>query len=296
MIDFKPITLKDKNLITSYTLTYAPQDCDFSFANLCAWHFSNDSSFAEVENCLVIRFRMEDNRVIYLMPIGQGNIMHVINLLEREASAEGQPLRLQGPYPDTRDKLEKYYPTLFEYDIHRDYADYIYSRSALAELKGKYYQPKRNHVNKFVKEHVYRYTMLTPEMLPQCLELESHWCMEHDYVVQASMKAERRALTYNIHHYEELGLLGGAIWVGDKMLAFTFGSPVNETTFATHVEKATMKIDGTYSIINKEFAAHLPEQYLYINREEDLGLPGLRQAKLSYHPDILLEKCIAIKK
>lgn len=295
MIEFKPITLEDKALITSYTLSYAPRDCDFSFPNLCAWHFSNESSFAEIENCLVIRFRTEDNRLVFLMPIGPGNFRHVVELLEKEAHSEGQPLRLQGNYPEIREKLEKYYPTLFEYTLHREYADYIYLRSDLVELKGKHYQPKRNHVNKFTKEYPYRYTPLSPEMLPQCLEFESRWCMTHDYAEQESLKEERRALTYDIRHYETLGLTGGAIWIENELVAFTFGSPINQDTFDIHVEKANIQIDGAYSIINKEFAAHLPEQYTYINREEDLGVPGLRQAKQSYHPVCLLEKCIAIK-
>lgn len=296
MTGFTPITLQDKPLITSYTSVYAPRDCDFSFFNLCAWHFSNESSFAEIGNSLVIRFRTKDNRLIYLMPIGAGNLTEILPLLEEEAAAEGQPLRLQGDYPRMRTELEKYYPTLFEYTVHREYADYVYRRSDLTGLKGKNYQPKRNHINKFLKEYDYTYTPLTPDMLPLCLEFESKWCMEHDYMEQESLKEERKALTFGIRHYEILGLSGGAIWVDGEMAAFTFGSPINNETFDINAEKANIRIDGAYSMINKEFAAHLPEQYIYIDREEDLGIPGLRQAKLSYHPIFLTEKCIAIKK
>lgn len=296
MIVFKPITLQDKSLITSYTSAYAPRDCDFSFFNLCAWHFSNESSFAEISGSLVIRFRMKDNRLIYLMPIGPGKLTEILPQLEKEAASEGQPLRLQGNYPAMQTALEIHYPALFQYTVHREYADYLYRRSDLTELKGKNYQPKRNHINKFLKEYKYTYTPLTPELLPLCLEFESKWCMDHDYAGQESLREERRALTFGIHHYEMLGLTGGAIWVDGEMAAFTFGSPINDETFDINAEKANIQIDGAYSMINKEFAAHLPEQYLYINREEDLGIPGLRQAKLSYHPISLTEKCIAIKK
>ena len=128
MIEFKPITLADKSLITSYTLAYAPQDCDFAFSNLCAWHFSNQSSYTVIDNSLVVRFHTEDNRLIYLMPIGKGNLVHIVEQLDKEAQKEGHPLRLQGIYPETQEKLEKIFPTLFEYTSYRDFADYVYLR------------------------------------------------------------------------------------------------------------------------------------------------------------------------
>lgn len=142
MIEFKPITLADKSLITSYTLAYAPQDCDFAFSNLCAWHFSNQSSYTVIDNSLVVRFHTEDNRLIYLMPIGKGNLVHIVEQLDKEAQKEGHPLRLQGIYPETQEKLEKIFPTLFEYTSYRDFADYVYLRKDLVELKGINYQPK----------------------------------------------------------------------------------------------------------------------------------------------------------
>jgi len=296
MITFKPFCLEDKEIITSYTIPFATPDCDFSFSNLCSWHFLTESSYAESDGYLLLRFRTEDNRLVYPMPIGQGNIIHALEQLEQDALKEGQPLRLRGIQPSLQETLEKYFPTLFEYTLKRDYFDYIYFRKDLTELKGKNYQPKRNHINKFKKEYPhYRYTSLTPELIPQCLDFEARWCMQHDYVEHASLKEERRALTYAIHHYEKLGLIGGVLWIEDKMVAFTFGSPINRNTFDVQYEKAYADIDGAYTIINQEFVSHLPEQYIYINREEDLGIPGLRQAKLSYHPAILLEKCIATK-
>lgn len=296
MIDFKPITLQDKELLTSYTFPYGSSDCDLSFSNLCSWHFTNESSYAIFGGYLTIRFRMEDGRVIYLMPVGEGNLIPVIEALREEARLEGQPLLIQGVYKEMSEIFEKYFPTLFEYTLHRDYFDYIYLRKDLAGLKGKNYQPKRNHVNKFKKEYSYEYLPLHPGLLTQCLDFESRWCMEHDYIELESLKTERRALTYALHHYEELGLTGGTIFANGEMAAFTFGSPINSYTFDVQFEKASIRLDGAYSIINQEFAAHLPEQYIYINREEDLGIPGLRQAKLSYHPAILLEKCIATPK
>ena len=95
-------------------------------------------------------------------------------------------------------------------------------------------------------------------------------------------------------HFDRLGLIGGCIYVGDKLVAFTYGSPINDHTFCVHVEKADTEYDGAFTIINREFVAHLPEQYTLIDREEDLGIPGLRQAKLSYHPAFLEKKYTAL--
>ena len=101
---------------------------------------------------------------------------------------------------------------------------------------------------------------------------------------------------YALHNFDALGLTGGILHVEDKIAAFTFGMPINQNTFGVHVEKADTNIDGAYAMINYEFANHIPEQYIYINREEDLGIEGLRKAKLSYQPAIILEKYMACLK
>ena len=113
---------------------------------------------------------------------------------------------------------------------------------------------------------------------------------------EEELNDERRSLTYALHHFDSLSLIGGALRVDNEIIAFSFGAPINHNTFGVHVEKADVNFDGAYTVINQEFASHLPEQYTYVNREEDLGIPGLRQAKLSYQPTILLEKSAAIKK
>lgn len=103
------------------------------------------------------------------------------------------------------------------------------------------------------------------------------------------MQDERRFMTVALSHMEELGLTGGVLHVNGRIAAFTFGAPINDETFDTCVEKADTDIEGSYTMINYEFANHIPEQYIYVNREEDLGLEGLRKAKLSYQPETILE-------
>ncbi|MDR1755742.1 MAG: phosphatidylglycerol lysyltransferase domain-containing protein [Culturomica sp.] len=295
MIDFKPITVNDKQIITSYTFPFAPRDCDFSFNNLCSWHFLNESSYAVIDGFLCIRFRMPNGRPLFLLPLGSGDMISVIQRLEEEARQEGFPFYMQGAAQEIREVLERSFPTLFRYSVYRDYANYIYRRQDLVELKGKNYQPKRNHINKFKKEYRYEYTPLTPDLIPLCLEFETNWIKSHPQLEQESLTAEEASIRFSLQHYEALDLAGGVLWVEGKLAAFTFGSRLTADTFNINIEKADIHIEGAYTMINREFAAGLPDNYLYLNREEDLGIPGLRQAKLSYHPAILLEKCIAKK-
>lgn len=119
--------------------------------------------------------------------------------------------------------------------------------------------------------------------------------MKHGCEENENIRNERQALTFALDHYNELPLSGAVIHVEGKIAAFTFGAPISHDTFGIHFRKADISLDGSYSIINQQFAASLPEQYLWLNREEDMGIPGLRQAKTSYHPAKLLEKCRAVK-
>jgi hypothetical protein len=232
-----------------------------------------------------------------MFPIGTGDLKQAICTLEEDSLAHGHPLLLLGVSPEARDLAEKTFPGLFLYIPERDYFDYIYLREDLAQLKGKKYQSKRNHINNFKKTHTYTYHPLTPEIVPQCLELERQWYKANNTEDdEEQLRNERRSMTYALQNYDKLGIIGGAICVEGKIVAFTYGAPINQDTFGVHVEKADVNYEGAYAIINQEFASHIPEEYIYVNREEDLGIPGLRKAKLSYHPTILLEKNGAVKK
>ena len=297
-IPFKPIGIEDKDIITSFTIPSNYKNCDYSFANICSWRFLYDSEFAIVDGSLLIRFWIENKtRVAYMTPTGQGNLKQAIDLLEADSLEQGHPLCMLGVTPDAKEELEKAIPGGFFYIPERDYFDYIYLREDLATLKGKKYQAKRNHINNFNKKFDYKYIPITPELVPECLQLECKWYKANrEDNDEEDLNDERRSILYALNHYNELGLIGGAICVDHEIVAFTFGAPINHDTFGVHVEKANVNFEGAYAVINKEFASHLPEKYTYMNREEDLGIPGLRQAKLSYNPFILLEKSAAIKK
>lgn len=295
MITFKDITLEDRELITRYTLDSPRRNCDLSFSNLCSWRFLYNTKFAVMDGFLLLKF-WADGELVYMMPIGTGDLKKALETLMADARREGQPFCLLGICEGMCSELEAIMPGRFRFTADRDYADYLYLRSDLATLAGKKLQAKRNHVNKFRRTYHYEYTPITPDRIAECLELEARWCRANNCDQHEGTGNERRALVYALHHFEELGLTGGILHVDGRIAAFTFGMPINRDTFGVHVEKADTGIDGAYAMINYEFANHIPEQYVYLNREEDLGIEGLRRAKLSYQPVIILEKYVACLK
>lgn len=302
MDDFKVIGIEDKEIIEEYIIPSDERDCDLSFANLCSWQFITESSYAVMDGLLVIRFAHPKWGHEYFMPMNKrgeadrAQALQVLEQLAREADTKQEPLCLRGVSPALEEELADSRLGNFNFVKDRDYFDYVYQRQDLAELKGKHYQPKRNHVNKFKREYNFTAEPLTQQAVAECLEFEASWCRVHGYEEDENILNERQAMVYAFEHWERLGLRGLVIRVEGKVAAFTFGAPINHDTFGVHFEKADIRIDGAYSAVNQFFAASLPEEYVYLNREEDLGIPGLRQAKLSYQPAFLLEKIRAVKK
>ncbi|MDR2809743.1 MAG: phosphatidylglycerol lysyltransferase domain-containing protein [Tannerellaceae bacterium] len=297
-IFFKAIEVADREAITSFTRQSPYRNCDFSFANMCSWRFLYRSEYAMAEGFLLIRFRIEDDaRPVYMFPLGDGNLPAAIRLIEKDAREQGHPLWIMGVTSPGKEKLENAFPQGFRFIPERDYFDYVYLREDLITLSGKKYQAKRNHINKFNQLYRYEYKEITPELVPECLTLECEWYKANRTDDDAEeLSHERRSLTFALRHAAALGLMGGVISVEGKIVAFAFGAPINHDTFGVHVEKADIRYNGVYSVMNFEFANHIPPQYIYINREEDLGIPGLRQAKQSWRPAFLLEKHTAVKK
>lgn len=295
MITFKPITLEDKDIITSHIIPSERRDSNLSFGNLCCWQFLTLGSYTFVDGMLVLRYQLGD-LIVYALTVDGKHTYGVIKQLEELAEKEKVPFYLYGVMPELKEMVEKYFPGSFEYLSGEEHFDYMYRRQDLAELKGKDYQPKRNHVNKFRKSYSYEYSQLTLSIVPHCLEMYNLWCKEHNCDEDESLEFERQAVNFALKHFQELDLFGGAIWVDGEIVAFTYGSAVNYDTFDVLVEKADTNFDGAYNMINQEFALHLPERFVYLNREEDLGLEGLRKAKLSYRPEFLVEKALAKKK
>ncbi|MDR1983707.1 MAG: phosphatidylglycerol lysyltransferase domain-containing protein [Prevotellaceae bacterium] len=291
MIPFKNITLEDKEIIQSFTLENWRRNCELSFANLFSWSFMYSTQYAVADDFLLMRF-FYNNELVYMMPIGGGNLRHALQAIIDDAKSMQISFRIQGACRNLCGELEEAMPHTFKYSINRKYSDYIYLRENLVTLKGKKLQSKRNFINRFLKNNSnYEYKTLTSDLAKECIELEKLWYNKNVTAEeQDALSAERTALTLAINNMNALDLLGGALFVNGKIAAFTYGSPINYETFDVCIEKADTSVEGAYAMINNEFAKHIPEKYIYINREEDLDIPGLRKAKLSYQPEMILEK------
>jgi Uncharacterized conserved protein len=295
MISFKEIELQDRDTVIKYVTNSSRRNCDLSFSNLCSWRFLYNTHLAEVDGFLVFKFWTTVG-LAYMMPVGEGDLKNILEKMMEDARQEGEELCMLGVCKNMKQDLENILPGRFDIEPNRNYADYLYLRTDLVTLTGKKFQPKRNHINRFRKTYNYEYVSITPEFIPECLKLEAEWCAMNDCEEMEGTGNERKAIIYALENFEALGLTGGLLRVDGQIVAFTFGMPINHDTFGVHVEKADTRYEGVYAMINNEFASHIPEQFTYINREEDLGIEGLRKAKLSYQPVIILEKSMACLK
>ncbi len=290
MINFQKLDPARRAEYEKY-LHQSGRKCEYSFVNLSIW---GRQRAALVEGFLVI-FSQFDRKAVYPFPLGQGDVKPVLDAIIQDAKKRGIPCCITGMNEDQCQLLESLYPGKFRIYADRDTFDYVYNIDDLADLKGRKYQKKRNHFNKFVAANPHwQCQPITGDNLPQVRQLAEDWyAMRQVQDPDADFHLERIALGRVLEDPEKYGLEGLLLVVEDRPAAFTFGSWLSEDTFDVHFEKALDVVDGSYPAINKSFACYLREKYpelRYLNREDDMGLPGLRKAKLSYEPAFLVEK------
>jgi hypothetical protein len=292
---FQPVDIQHRPMMLPFLRKHS-QTCDRTFTNQFCWQRHYHTQWAEANGWLVVRAHINGERRAAYIPFSQKdnpNYSEIIPLLEEDAKSNDQTLTLMGLSEEECKLLQQQYPNDFVFDSNRDFADYIYRAEDLRTLKGRKYAQKRNHVNKFKSLYSFHYEPITRENIADCLHLEEEWIAQHNQ--DESALAEYHTIQLAFQHFEVLELLGGALYVDNQIVAFTYGSPANDHVFCTHVEKGDLRYEGIYQMINHQFAQHIPEQYIYINREEDLGMPGLRKSKLSYEPAYLAYKTTALK-
>ena len=285
---FHQLALSDREAMQAVTLPSGRRNCNYTFANLVGWQFWYYTEVCVLENTVVLRYTFDGQRA-YMVCTSEALSLELIEALLDDSNGNLTLIGLE----------DSQVPQLSGFSISvepaRDQYDYIYRRTDLATLHGRHLDAKRNHIHRFRAEHPdFEYRPLTPELFDECRRLTEIWQEEKN---QNDNENENRNETINAEHrvmetifsnWDALGMIGGSIFVDGCMVAFTYGSAVTTDTFDVCVEKADRHVEGAFAIINQQFAEHLPEQYIYMNREEDMGIQGLRRAKLSYHPEILL--------
>lgn len=303
MIAFYTPKLADKPWVDKLLLGADSRGCEYSFTNLYTWRHAFHYAVAPVEGFLAARL-CGALGCSYLYPAGEGDVERVLRALAEDAGERGEPFRLVCLSGEQAAGLEVRFPGCFQIEADRDSFDYLYEIDRLADLPGKRLHAKRNHINAFTRAFPdWTYEEMTPAVLPECLEMDKEWyrrSREREGAAQAGdLGNEGLALRDAIAHFEELGLEGGVIRVYGEVVAFTMGDRLGRDCYDVRFEKAYNELRGGYTLINREFARWVRKRYpqvRYLNREDDMGVPGLRKAKESYYPDRMVEKYSAILK
>ncbi|MHC1779921.1 MAG: DUF2156 domain-containing protein [Bacteroidales bacterium] len=292
MLEFKRIELNDKAWVNSLLEISDFRGAEYCFTNLFIWDGIYKSKLGRYIEFLLLRTGSE-GEYNYLFPAGKGDLKEVIDLLIEDASNSGSPFRLIGVTNESRALLDSLYPGKFNYKSVRDSFDYIYESEKLITLSGKKLQPKRNHLNYFTTNYKWSYEELTPGMIGEILDFNHEWCRRVECKKYETLSWESCAVEKCLGNFGELNVKGGVLRVDGKIVAYTVGEVLNSDTIIVHIEKAFSDIRGAYPMINREFISAIGKDYKYVNREDDIGDMGLRQAKESYYPIFMLEKFTA---
>ena len=291
-MNFRSLRIEDYSLFKGFS----PKNelsCENLFLNVFMWHDIYNYQLALYDNdTLVMRF-FDGKKPIYYLPMGKNFFEATDWIFSNDTDAvffasEGERF----------DRLVAKYGEKLEIVPIEENFEYIYNSSDLSVLPGKKFHQKRNHISAFSRKYNWRFEGLNDDNIADILEVTEKWVNERGNIYDRELDCEIKAIKNIVQVYKQLKVVGGILYVNETPIAFTFGCELNSETFDVTTEKALVMYQGAYAVINNEFAKTcLYPKYKYINREDDLGIEGLRRAKLSYHPEIILKKyMIKLKK
>ena len=303
MLEFKKITINDGALLKPYLKSEKQYACEFAFGNNVLWNVDGLLEYVITDGMLIYRLMYPDKNV-YCIPDFRGNVKQILDIIEADARDCNRPYCMTYLSNEMVEEIKNIYPDRFEFNFDDAHSDYIYSVEKLSSLSGKKLHKKKNHWNFFFKNYDYIYETISTENVEDCRKMKEKWFEMRFAAMESegdspeernSLLWESKTIDTALNHFEEFEFTGGLIRVKGEVLAFTLGEPVNDETFVVHFEKAYADINGLYTTINQQFVEHeLLGKYKYVNREEDMGLTGLRKAKMSYYPEFLYEKWVAV--
>jgi len=284
---FCEIDLSHQRQVTDLLNTYPLEASEYTFTNMFAFRETYNFKLSLLRDNLII-LKGKDPLSVFC-PVGNSNMAAVLDELfdwmkdkNSESCLERVPESFVSTYLEDSDR--------FIAREERDHFDYVYDVKKMIELKGRNFHDKRNKVNKFRSLYKYEYIEITPDLIDECLEFEDDWCEVKECEKYYGLEKERCAILQMLFNFDNLKIRGGAIRIGGRIEALTLGESMPNDTFVIHVEKANTDIPGLYQVINQEFLIHEAGDDLFVNREQDLGMEGLRQSKMSYNPIKLIRK------
>ncbi len=289
-LNFKKITLEDREIFDKYYEKQPQISSYISFVTLFAWRNKVNYDFAYKNGEIFLKFfNKSKNKSYFFLPQNtEESLKRAIEILKEE----NEPLAFYNITENQLKIIDKLYPGNFEFERNRDGDNYIYLSESLAKLSGSKLHSKKNKLNKFKKTYDYEYIRVTNKTAEECIEVAKSWCerkcndIKNDY-------ADISACEEVLYNLDSLNIVCGAIRCDGKIIAFSIGERYNDEVAIIHFEKADTSYDGSYAAINNEFIINEWANVKYINREEDMGLEGLRRAKTSYCPEFMLETYIA---
>jgi len=291
----RELNINDKALFDRYFSMCNFKASEMTFTNLFMWRRFYGIRFFEAEGFLCVVAVPETGAPFAFMPAGRADddsFGRVFRLLYEFFAENGWKLefrRVEEDYLPFFKRIEGFDMRVV-YD--RDNSDYVYSTEDLIHLKGKKYHGKRNHINKFKKTYEFEYVVLTEELIEDCKRIVTVWCENRVCDCLRGDNCEKHANMELLENFGALGCSGALIKVNGSFEAFTVGEMLNRDTAVIHIEKANTAIDGLYTVINQQFCEHRWADVPRINREQDMGVPGLRKSKLSYEPIEMVNKYI----
>ena len=293
MLEFRTVEITDLER-AKRLLSYSDyRGCEYSYANNLAWakHYKSKVAFFEefYISC------SEHDGLYFTFPAGSGDLKKVIEEMRSYAESKGQPLVIGSVDDERCERLREIYHDGFDIVQDPDGYDYIYNSADLIGLAGKKYHGKRNHLKK-IYGYDFSYSEMTDADFDDCIVFAAQHYNSRDGASDDSQIGEQYAINTFFGYFHELGLSGGVLRIDGKVAAFTIGEQLNSDTLDIHIEKADPEINGAYPAINNFYAKQAAADLKYINREEDLGIEGLRKSKLSYYPAFMQVKNIAVFK
>jgi hypothetical protein len=290
--EFKPIELVDYDLIQEHLWNYHPETSELNFTNFFMWRQYYGFQWSTYQDWLLILATSKEEGFTFFPPIGpQGRreVCEAVLAWLQEEKHEKDPRIVRA---DNRLANELKGVNGLTVEATENHFDYVYRSEDLIQLAGRKYHSKRNHINKFNRLYQSDYAPIDNRLVYDCLAFYQKWCDWHKCNEEPVLKAECEAIHEILLNMETLQLKGGAIIIDKEVYGFALGEMMNEDTAVIHIEKADPEIPQLYTVINQQFCEHTWQDVAFINREQDLGKPGLRKAKQSYYPHRLVEKYV----
>jgi hypothetical protein len=285
-MDFEPIHLELQANYLKALAQCTQISSDYSFSNLFGWADEYGLTWAWDENLVWIRQSKPQTRL--WAPIGPWETIDWGDVFNRRFKSDTRFIRI----PETLSRLwQKNLQDRLVIEEDRDHWDYLYDIVEMVELKGNRFHKKKNLLNQFIKKYDYRFETFGPSMVEPAMAMQADWCDWRDCESSNVLSAENRSVFKVLMHWNDLiGLTGGVLIVEDIIVAYTLAEKMSDESIVVHYEKGCPDYKGVYQAINQMFLASLPNTFKIVNREQDLGEKGLRQAKMSYNPSGFLKK------